>query len=250
MKIKNKKRKLKKGIKIILVLLIIVCVLSIIVGIQQHKIDCLELKQIKDSKEIHQLKVQVEREKRLTENPKEAYALRVKEILKQEKLNHWIILQTDERFRSLPYGWGPEPTLEVNGCVIDALAMVDSWIQNREISPKEILKWSKNTYFTDQGTAWSIFKDFASKFGYQYKDLGNDLENTIPYLEKDVMIIASAQPGIFTFSGHAIVLTHYDKNGFRLLDPNDDPTKKHSLMFFSKEELETNLVHYWMITKN
>lgn len=247
-----KKRKLKKVVKIILVLLGIILFFAIITGVQLHKIQRLEQQQDQTTHEIKRLKKEVkqkEREKFLAQNPQEAYAVKVKQTLKKQNLYDWLILQTDERYRDLPYGWGPVPTLEVNGCVIDALAIVDSGIQNREVSPEEILKWSKNTYFTDEGTSWSIFKDFADKSGYKYKDLGDKVEDTVPYLEKGTPVIAAAQPGIFTTIGHAVVLTHHDKKGFRLLDPSDNSTKNHSLTTFSSDQLTANLVHYWVITK-
>lgn len=181
-------------------------------------------------------------------NPQQAYSLKVRDKLKKDKLPHWLLLQTDERWAHLPYGWGEEnSTLAMNGCTIDALAIVSSLINNKETSPKKILSWSKNKYFTDDGTSWSIYKDFSREHNYKYRDLGANIENTQFYLKKNIPVIAAAQPGIFTTIGHTIVLTHFDNNGYRLLDPSDNSLKNHSLTTYSGAVLSNELIYFWTI---
>ncbi|MGX4645639.1 MULTISPECIES: C39 family peptidase [Holzapfeliella] len=183
-------------------------------------------------------------------NPMQAYAQQVSAKLKQDSLNSHLILQTDERYKSLPYGTGAG-TLDENGCAVASLAMVSAFFDNSiKTSPADILNWSGSRYFVDgQGTSWDIFPAFATQFGYQYHDLGNDINNAIPYLKQGIPVVISVGPGQFTQSGHFMVLSYSDDNGIRLLDPNDDPNKNHSLTIYNPAEIQKDMMHIWAFTK-
>lgn len=244
----KKRRRLKKPVKVILILFLLNVFLFSLALMEHQKKNTFEAHARSAKKENALLKKDLAEKDELMLQPQRAYSLKVRELLKKEKLTHWLLLQTDERWANVSYGWGDEaPTVAMNGCTLDALAIIDSRIKNKEISPETILNWSKNNYFTDQGTSWSIYKDFAEKNKYTYKDLGTDIQNARPYLEKDIPVLAAAKPGMFTTIGHTLVLTHVSDRGFRLLDPSDNSLKNHSLTTYSEEQLSPELVHYWVI---
>ena len=42
-----------------------------------------------------------------------------------------------------------------------------------------------------------------------------------------------------------MVLTDYTDGGIRLLDPNDNPRKQHSLTAYPVDEVKGEFMHYW-----
>lgn len=242
------RRHLKKPVKIILILFLLNVYLFSFTLIEHQKKIAFEAHARSAQKENNLLKKEIAERDELLLQPQRAYSVRVRESLKKEKLPSWLLLQTDERWANESYGWGDEPaTVAMNGCTLDALAIVDSGIKNREVSPKTILEWSQNKYFTDKGTSWTIYKDFADANDYHYKDLGTNIQAAMPYLEKNIPVLAAAKPGMFTTIGHTLVLTHVSDRGFRLLDPSDNSRKNHSLTAYSEEQLSPELEHFWTI---
>lgn len=257
LKVKNKKqkkkrRKLKKKVKKVLaIILIFLCTITFFAiknqmnkkGIQAQQAALLQKQKIAKEKKLKQ-------QKRLEKKyPIKTYAEKTRVQLKKKSLNTYLILQTDERWASQKYGWGKADDLATNGCAIVSLAMVESFWKKKMITPNEILEWSKERYYTDQGTSWVIFPKYAENFRYQYHDLSDRINNALPYLEKNIPVIASVYPGRFTDVGHIMVLTSYDGKYIHLLDPNDNKEKQHSLKSYTPDEIQQELAHLWVIYK-
>lgn len=140
-----------------------------------------------------------------------------------------LLLQTDERWKDTPYGSGSVTNdLATNGCAITSLAMVRSFYEGREVAPTEILDWSKNNYYiSGQGTAWSIFPDFAAKFGLNCTELGTNPEHIQAALNAGDPVVISVKPGEFTNVGHIMVLKNDLQGNLILYDPNDAADKRH-----------------------
>ncbi|WEV45351.1 C39 family peptidase [Streptococcaceae bacterium ESL0687] len=216
--------------------------------------------QTKDTTDLHHLKSELnaaqEKLKALEErnqlledavtNPIKAYGNETREELKKQGLNDNLILQTDERWASLPYGWGIYSTFDKNACAIASLSMINANYQKGDLSVQNVLDWAKNDYFTDDGTSWNIFPAFAQHYGYTYTDLGDNIEDALPYLNQGIPVVASVKPGIFTSVGHILVLSSANDQGIHLLDPNDDAKKRHSLTTYSNEQIQNELAHLWV----
>ena len=245
---KPKKRKLKCSVKLFLVsVLFVVSLLLVFQKNKQNKALMLTNNQIVlKNKGLEKDLKQVTFER---DFPQQTYATKVNEQLKKEDLFPYLILQTDERYDELKYGWGSHETLGVNGCAITSLAIIESIHQKKLLEPQVVLNWANNDFFTDEGTSWSIFPAFAKEFGYDFEDLGDNIDNAIRYLDKGVPVVVSAKPGLFTTVGHIMVLTDYTEDGIRLLDPNDTAKKNHALTGFDPEEIENEFTHYWVFTK-
>ena len=51
---------------------------------------------------------------------------------------------------------------------------------------------------------------------------GIDMDTPFEKLRKGIPVLISVNPGKFTPNGHIMVLSAYNVNKIRLLDPNDD----------------------------
>lgn len=163
-----------------------------------------------------------------------------------------LLLQTNDKWKSTPYGMGnPDGnTLEINGCAILSLAMVSSFLDNKEYTPQDILNWSKNDYFVEgEGTAWSAFSDFAMMKGYQFEDLETNITAVEEQLKQKHPVIISVKPGLFTETGHIMVLSGTNNGKFWVNDPNDSEAKGHSKKEFTADELMNEALNFWAIYK-
>lgn len=163
-----------------------------------------------------------------------------------------LLLQTDDRWKELAYGLGnPDGnTIGINGCAIVSLAMVSSYLDNKDYTPQDILNWSKNDYYLEgQGTTWSVFSDFATMKGYQFQDLETDITAVEEQLKQNHPVIISVKPGMFTETGHIMVLTGTNEGKFWLNDPNDSEVKGHSKKAFTGDELLNEALNFWTIYK-
>lgn len=216
--------------------------------------------------------VSAKQEKIAAENRKKQELVKKKKVVKKsyeekanEKINNGsfsnrikipLILQTDEEWKKEYYGVEDgdpiQNTLEINGCAIASLAMVSSYLEQKETTPLDILDWSGNRFFSkDQGTSWSIFNEFAVKNDYLFEDLEDNIELVKEHLKKGHPIIISVKPGYFTEIGHIMVLSGYneEKNTFWLNNPSDTTKKGHSIKEFTQEELQKEAIRYWAIYK-
>ena len=200
--------------------------------------------------ETSESKKEPEKVKKLT------YTEQVNEELSQNKFANRmpinLLLQTDDKWKATPYGMGnPDGnTLEINGCAILSLAMVSSFLDNKEYTPQDILNWSKDDYFVEaEGTAWSIFSDFAMEKGYQFEDLEGNITAVEEQLKQKHPVIISVKPGLFTQTGHIMVLSGTNNGKFWVNDPNDSEEKGHSKKEFTADELLNEAMNFWTIYK-
>ncbi|MBO0477149.1 C39 family peptidase [Vagococcus sp. DIV0080] len=172
------------------------------------------------------------------------------------RLNIPLILQTDKKWANTFYGSDSSDvennTIKINGCALVSLAMISSYLDNKNRTPLDILFWSGDAYFIEnQGTSWNIFSDFSVANGYQMINLGTDFEAVKEQLLLGNPVIISVKPGKFTKVGHIMILSGYDssQNTFWLNDPNDSEEKQHSTTPFSQGDLESEVVNFWSFSK-
>lgn len=162
-----------------------------------------------------------------------------------------LILQTDEQWADAAYGFGEgENTLRKNGCGIVSLAMILSYWDNRLVTPTEILNWAQDNYYMEgAGTAWTIFPDFATQYGLNCWDLGNDLGTAQTYLTQGIPVVASVTAGTFTTGGHIMVLRNWDETGITVNDPNDSAEKNHYQQSYDPTLIASESINYWVFTR-
>lgn len=114
--------------------------------------------------------------------------------------------------------------MALSACGPTSLAMVVSGLtNNKDITPNMVAKYAQenNYYENNIGTKWSLFEDGAKHFGVQGLLIGINQSSIINTLKKGNPIIVSVKPGVFTTTGHIMVLTGITDDGKILLnDPN------------------------------
>lgn len=221
---------------------------------------------IRANKETHQsISAETQATTETTETTETSTSKEVKQLSYTEQINQAIdtgkftkripihlLLQTDDRWGKIDYGIGnPDGnTIGINGCAIVSLAMVSSYLDSKEYTPQDILNWSKNDYYLEgQGTTWAIFSDFAMMKGYQFQDLETDITAVEEQLKQGHPVIISVKPGMFTETGHIMVLTGTNEGKFWINDPNDSEEKGHSKKEFTADELLNEALNFWTIYK-
>lgn len=131
-----------------------------------------------------------------------------------------LFLQWDKRWGYEEYG---DFNIALSGCGPTCLSMV-LVAQNRDytMTPDKVASFAmKNGFYVEgTGTAWSLMTDGAREMGLSSEEIALDEYVMKNQLDAGRMIICSVGPGDFTTLGHFIVIYDYDKNGFRVNDPN------------------------------
>lgn len=156
-----------------------------------------------------------------------------------------LLLQWDERWGYRYYG---DQMMAINGCGPTCLSMVVSYLtQNGRYHPYYMAQYSEqNGYYSQDGTSWSFMIRGAQACGVDAKQLSLD-ENLIKEeLMQGHPIICSVSKGIFTMTGHFIVLSEYKNGKIRVLDPNSQK-KSH---YYSFDEFSNQIRNLWVYSRN
>ncbi len=131
-----------------------------------------------------------------------------------------LLIQWDER-------WGYEKYsgnfLAASGCGPTTLSMVVLYLTgNAEASPLAVAEYSKEAgYSVDgSGSAWALISEGCRHYGVRAKSMSVDAEKMKAQLDAGNLIVVNVGPGDFTDTGHFMVITGYDDEGFSINDPN------------------------------
>ncbi len=131
-----------------------------------------------------------------------------------------LLIQWDER-------WGYEKYsgnfLAASGCGPTTLSMVVLYLTgNAEASPLAVAEYSKEAgYSVDgSGSAWALISEGCRHYGVRAKSMSVDEEKMKAQLDAGNLIVVNVGPGDFTDTGHFMVITGYDDEGFSINDPN------------------------------
>lgn len=131
-----------------------------------------------------------------------------------------LFVQWDKR-------WGYEKYsgnfFAASGCGPTTLSMVVVYLtHNREASPIAVAKYSKEAgYSVDgSGSSWTIISEGCRHYGVKAKTVALDESRMKAELDAGHPIVINVGPGDFTDTGHFMVITGYDDEGFSINDPN------------------------------
>lgn len=163
--------------------------------------------------------------------------------LKDKKMP--LLLQWDQRWGYKMYG---DDMMAINGCGPTCLSMVVSYLtQNGRYSPYYMAKYSEqNGYYSDEGTSWQYMIRGAETCGVYAKQLSLDEKLIQQELMQGHPIICSVSKGIFTLSGHFIVLAGCQNNQILVYDPNSRQ-KSH---YYDFDEFSHQIRNLWVYSKN
>ena len=131
-----------------------------------------------------------------------------------------LFVQWDKR-------WGYEKYsgnfFAASGCGPTTLSMVVVYLtHNREASPIAVAKYSKEAgYSVDgSGSSWTLISEGCRHYGVKAKTVALDESRMKAELDEGHPIVVNVGPGEFTDTGHFMVITGYDDEGFSINDPN------------------------------
>lgn len=131
-----------------------------------------------------------------------------------------LFVQWDKR-------WGYEKYsgnfFAASGCGPTTLSMVVVYLtHNREASPIAVAKYSKEAgYSVDgSGSSWTLISEGCMHYGVKAKTVALDESRMKAELDAGHPIVVNVGPGDFTDTGHFMVITGYDDEGFSINDPN------------------------------
>ena len=110
-----------------------------------------------------------------------------------------------------------------SGCGPTTLSMVVVYLtHNREASPIAVAKYSKEAgYSVDgSGSSWTLISEGCRHYGVKAKTVALDESRMKAELDAGHPIVVNVGPGDFTDTGHFMVITGYDDEGFSINDPN------------------------------
>lgn len=155
-----------------------------------------------------------------------------------------LYLQYQDPWGSNAYGDG---TIRKNGCCPTCLAMVFSYLCQKNIYPDDVAAWAGNKYYVNgAGTSWGIFTPASSHWGITCTNIGKSEASMVQALRDGKLVVASMGPGTFTKGGHFIVLTGITESGkIRVNDPNDSTKKNHINTEFSASLIIRESKNMW-----
>ena len=131
-----------------------------------------------------------------------------------------LFVQWDKR-------WGYEKYsgnfFAASGCGPTTLSMVVVYLtHNRDASPLAVAKYSKEAgYSVDgSGSSWTLISEGCRHYGVKAKTVALDESRMKAELDAGHPIVINVGPGDFTDTGHFMVITGYDDEGFSINDPN------------------------------
>lgn len=131
-----------------------------------------------------------------------------------------LFVQWDKR-------WGYEKYsgnfFAASGCGPTTLSMVVVYLtHNREASPIAVAKYSKEAgYSVDgSGSSGTLISEGCRHYGVKAKTVALDESRMKAELDEGHPIVVNVGPGDFTDTGHFMVITGYDDEGFSINDPN------------------------------
>ncbi len=110
-----------------------------------------------------------------------------------------------------------------SGCGPTTLSMVVVYLtHNRDASPLAVAKYSKEAgYSVDgSGSSWTLISEGCRHYGVKAKTVALDESRMKVELDAGHPIVVNVGPGDFTDTGHFMVITGYDDEGFSINDPN------------------------------
>lgn len=153
-----------------------------------------------------------------------------------------LLLQWDMRWGYKFYGDG---LLGCTGCGPTCLSMVAIYhTKNKLYTPLYIARYAQQMrYYTiGLGTAWDLFYNGCKAFGLISYEIPVKYEHICEALNHNHPVILSMGEGIFSNSGHFVVLTGHKNGNFSIHDPN---SIKRSECLWNFDQIKDQIMNAW-----
>lgn len=241
---KKLKFNFKKVISIILVLMVLLGCLALAVPTNAYATDISHIDKINNIEEYVTKKArEIERSKQI-EIPDGV------ECSARYPVN--FIPKYNQRNYLCPYGdYG---TVSSHGCGVACLSMVATYLKDNWSLTPDAMAELFGSYNTEKGSLWILFEDSAEELRLGEVRRVYSWDDGVEEALRNGQVVISLQvTGLFTRSGHFIVLTGINENGKVMVnDPNGDNWNKNSEMKekfkegFEFSDIYDNGTVYWI----
>jgi hypothetical protein len=165
--------------------------------------------------------------------------------------------QTDSRWKDLPYQVdGEHATIGGSGCGPTCAAMLIETLTGQTFTPVDACRWSMEHGYKakGQGTFYSYFAPQFAAFGLEclqmnfhnlYNDPGNLIHRDMAALLREGgYLIACMGRGLWTNSGHFVVVWWMDEESVYILDPASDKPER---LRGDRELFCSQVKYYWWV---
>ncbi|MBQ6601583.1 MAG: C39 family peptidase [Clostridia bacterium] len=154
-----------------------------------------------------------------------------------------LFLQWDTRWGFMDYGG---EFVAVAGCGPVSLSMVGYHLTKNEelFSPDKVVEFALEEGYCvpDSGTSWTLMSEGSKKLGLTVEELPLVEGMIIDRLEQGKPVILIMGPGVFTSSGHYIVLRGYEDGYYLVNDPNSVKRTERKWKF---SEFSDQILNIW-----
>lgn len=157
-----------------------------------------------------------------------------------------LFLQWDQRWGYIQYG---NDVAGITACGPLCLSMVAYYLTgDPNMSPDKMIEFSieEGHCVPGNGSAWTLISQGAKDLGFQVKELPLVEALVRRELESGKPVICVMGPGIFTTTGHFIVLTGYENGMYRVNDPN---SIERSNQLWRFDQFQDQIRNMWAISK-
>lgn len=156
-----------------------------------------------------------------------------------------LFMQWDKRWGYIPYG---ADVAGITACGPVCLSMVAYYLTGDEtMSPDKMIQFAIDEGYCvpGNGSAWTLISKGAVKLGLNVKELPLVEARIRKQLEEGNPVICIMGPGLFTTTGHFIVLTGYEDGKFRVNDPN---SMERSSKLWAFDQFSDQIRNLWAIS--
>jgi len=155
-----------------------------------------------------------------------------------------LFLQWDPMWGYERYGSG---FLAVTGCGPTCLAMAGWYLTGDDnMTPRQIAGFAQKEGYYEKGygSSWTLISEGGPKLGLEVTELPLVKKKIDTALEEGKPVILALGPGDFTSTGHYIVLSGIEEEGYRVNDPN---SRVNSETLWTYEQLEDQIRNIWSV---
>ncbi len=157
-----------------------------------------------------------------------------------------LFLQWDPMWGYEDYG---SDMIAVTGCGPTCLAMVGYYLTGDEnMTPDRIAKFAQRAGYYEKGygSSWTLISEGGPKLGLEVTELPLVKKKIDDSLTAGKPVILALGEGDFTSTGHYIVLTGVEAEGYKVNDPN---SRVNSRDLWTYDRLEDQIRNIWSIGK-
>lgn len=156
-----------------------------------------------------------------------------------------LFMQWDKRWGYIRYG---SDLAGITACGPVCLSMVAFHLTgDPSMSPDRIIHFAlENGYcIPGNGSAWTLISEGGKKLGLGVQELQLSQHQILESLEQGHPVICIMGPGIFTSSGHYVVIVGSEDGMLRINDPN---SREKSNRLWSFDEIKDQIRNLWSIS--